>query len=251
MSAADMMTPDPQPKLSEAERILNTYTAPTKTFEDLKRNAMFIAPILLMLVCGTLFSWTVGKRVGWEMVMQNNMKMAPAAQQERMEQIPAEQKPRVMAQQLKFTQIISYAFPFIGLIILTVVSLVLWATFTFAVGKEITFGKSMAIVIYASLPGVLKALLATLMLWLKVPEDFFIQNPIGTNIGHFLDINDTPRFLYSVATSLDLFMIWTLVLTAIGFSVIANVKRGTAYAVVFGWWGAVSLISAALAAAFA
>jgi len=252
MSAADTpMAPDAQPKLSEMERIINIYTAPSKTFEDIKRSAMWIAPALLMVVFGLIFTWTVGQRVGWEQVFQNNLKMAPASQQERLEQVPADQKARVMAQQVVVTKVISYCFPVFGIIALAIVSLILWGTFTFGAGKEVSFGRSMAIVVYSTLPAVLKSLLATIMLWVKVPEDFFIQNAIGTNIGHYLDFNDTPRFIYSIATALDIFMIWTLILTAMGFSIVGNMKRGTANAVVFGWWIAVTLIGAGLSAAFA
>ena len=56
-------------------RIINTFTAPSKTFEDIKRNAMWIAPWVLMLVASLCFSFTVGQRVGWEQVMQNNLRM--------------------------------------------------------------------------------------------------------------------------------------------------------------------------------
>jgi hypothetical protein len=253
MSAADTpLVADPsQPKLSEAERITNIFTAPSKTFADIRRNAMWVVPWLLMLAASLGFAFTVGQRVGWEQVMQNNLRMAPAAQQERMEQIPADQKARVMAQQVTVTKYISYGFPVLALIWLVIVALVLWGTFSFGAGGDIQFGQSLAIVIYASLPSLLKTLLAGLLLWIKVPEDFFIQNPIGTNIGHYLSFSDTPRFLYTLASAVDLFMIWVLVLTAIGFSVVGKVKQSTAYAVVFGWWIVVTLASAALGAAFA
>jgi hypothetical protein len=35
---------------------------------------------------------------------------------------------------------------------------------------------------------------------------------------------------------IDIFVIWTLVLTAIGFTCVSKVKRGTALAIVFGWY---------------
>jgi hypothetical protein len=60
---------------------------------------------------------------------------------------------------------------------------------------------------------------------------------------------DSP-FLYSLASSLDIFLIWTLILTAIGFSTVSKVKRGTALAIVFGWWAVFTLAGAALGAAF-
>jgi hypothetical protein len=254
MSAADSTLTPPQepsqPKLSEIERITNTFVAPSKTFDDIKHNAMWIAPWLLMLVTSLAFAYTVGQRVGWDQVMQNNLRMAPASQQERLEQVPADQKARVMAQQVTVTKAISYGFPVLGLIWMVIVALVLWATFSFGAGANVRFGQSLAIVVYASLPAVLKTLLAILLLWLKVPEDFFIQNSIGTNVGYYLGFHDTPRFLYSVATALDIFTIWVLVLTAIGFTVVGKVKSSTAYTIVFGWWIVVTLVGAGLGAAF-
>ena len=253
MSAADTpMPPEPsQPRLSEVERITNIFTAPSNTFADIKRSAMWLPPWLLMLVASLGFAFTVGQRVGWEQVMQNNLRMAPAAQQERMEQIPADRKDQVMRQQVTVTKGISYGFPVLILIWLVIVALVLWGTFSFGAGADVKFGQSLAIVVYASLPALIKTILATLLLWLKVPEDFFIQNPIGTNIGHYLSFSDTPRFLYSVASALDIFTIWTLVLTAIGFAVVGKVKQGTAYAIIFGWWAVVTLAGAGIGAAFA
>src|SRR5437588_674188 len=55
----------------------------------------------------------------------------------------------------------------------------------------------------------------------------------------------------SLLTSLDVFTIWTLVLTAIGITCITKIKSSSAYAVVFGWYGVVVLIGVAFAAAFA
>ena len=60
---------------------------------------------------------------------------------------------------------------------------------------------------------------------------------------------DSP-LLYSLASSLDIFLIWTLILTAIGFTCLSKVKRGTALAIVFGWWAVLTLTAAALGAAF-
>jgi hypothetical protein len=81
------------------------------------------------------------------------------------------------------------------------------------------------------------------------PDSFSFQNPIASNPGYFMSPAGNV-FLYSVATGLDIFVIWTLVLTAIGFTCVSKVKSGTAYAIVFGWWAAFTLLGAALGAAF-
>ena len=76
---------------------------------------------------------------------------------------------------------------------------------------------------------------------------------LRTRMGHqsrVLNPTDSP-FLYSLGSTLDVFMIWTLILTGIGLSVISKkVKLSTAMIVVFGWYAVFALGSAAVAAAF-
>jgi len=81
------------------------------------------------------------------------------------------------------------------------------------------------------------------------PDSFSFQNPVATNPGYFMNPGENV-FLYSVASGLDIFVIWTLVLTAIGFTCVSKVKRGTSFAIVFGWWALLTLGGAALGSAF-
>jgi hypothetical protein len=48
---------------------------------------------------------------------------------------------------------------------------------------------------------------------------------------------------------IDLFEIWSIVLTVIGVSVVAKVSKGKAAAVVVGWWILFILIGVGVAAA--
>jgi hypothetical protein len=54
--------------------------------------------------------------------------------------------------------------------------------------------------------------------------------------------------LRALLTRLDVFT-WTLILTAIGIRCISKVKRGTALAIVFGWFAFIVLARVGLAAA--
>jgi len=55
--------------------------------------------------------------------------------------------------------------------------------------------------------------------------------------------------LYALLSSVDILTFWSLALMAIGVTCISKVKRGTAFAVVFGWFGFWILIKIGLAAA--
>lgn len=253
MSTAVTPLPDQTPPLSQIERVVDTFVAPRKTFADINRNANWLLAWVLMLLCSLAYSATVGAKIGWDHVSQTQQRLAPASQQQRMESLPPEQKARAAALSVKITRGIGYGFQVLALIWLVIVALILWLTFSFGLGSDVTFPKSLAILVFASLPGCIKILLATAVIAAgKIdPDLFMIQNPIGTNAGYFMSFADTPRFLYQVATGVDLFVIWTLVLTAIGFSIVGKVKQGTAMAVVFGWWLLVTIGGAAFTSAMA
>ena len=241
-------TPDSAP-LSQGARIVDTFIAPSKTFTDLRRDASWWAPFLLMVVVSTAFVYTAGQKIGFRKIMENQMQAQPKAQ-ERLEKLPADQREQQMEAGAKFTGAISYAFPVITLILWLIIATALFMTFKFVAGADVSFKVSFAIVIYAALPLMVKSLLALLSVVAGMsPDSFSFQNPVATNPGYFMNPADNV-FLYSVATSLDVFMIWTLVLTSIGFTCVSKVKSGTSYAIVFGWWAFFSLAGAALAGGF-
>jgi hypothetical protein len=241
-------TPDPAP-LSEGARLIDTFIAPSKTFTDLRRNASWWAPFLLMIVVSAAMVYTAGAKIGFRKIMENQMQAQPKAQ-ERLEKLPADQREQQMVQGAKVTQIISYAFPVITLIFWLIIAGALFATFKFAVGAAVSFKVSLAIVIYAALPLMLKTLLALVSIVAGMsPDTFSFQNPVATNPGYFMNPADNV-LLYSLASAVDIFMIWTLALTAIGFTCVAKIKTGTAYAIVFGWWAFFTLLGAGAGAAF-
>jgi hypothetical protein len=239
----------PEAPLSQGARILNTFIAPSKTFADLRRSAAWWAPFLLMLVISTAYVYTAGQKIGFRKIMENQMQAQPKAQ-DRLDKLPADQREQQLDKGAKVTAFISYIFPLITVIIWLVIATLMFATFKFAASADVSFKVSLAIVVYAGLPGLLKILLAMLSLVAGMsPDSFSFQNPVATNPGYFLNPADS-TFLYSLATSLDIFLIWTLVLTAIGFTCVSKVKRGTAFTIVFGWWIVLTLAGAALSATF-
>jgi hypothetical protein len=247
-SPAPVPSPEVQ-RLSEGERIVDTFIAPSKTFTDLRRSASWWAPFLIMVVVSTIFVYTAGQKIGFRKIMENQMQAQPKSQ-ERLDKLPADQREQQLEQGAKVTMIISYVFPVLTLLIWLIITTALFATFKFAAGAGVSFKVSWAIVVYSALPLMLKSLLALLSVVAGMsPDSFSFQNPIATNPGYFM--NPTGNvFLFSVASAVDIFMIWTLVLTAIGFTCVSKVKSGTAYAIVFGWWAVLTLAGAAIGAAF-
>ena len=248
-STAVSPLPEATPPLSQGHRIINTFVAPSKTFADLKRSASWWLPFLLMSLVSLLFVYVVDQKIGFRKVAENQLQMSPK-NAARMEQLPPEDRNRQMQQQASFFRYFSYGYPAVILIWNVLMAAILFATFKFAVSADVKFKVALAIVMFASLPLIIKSLLAMLSVGVGASADSFtFQNPIASNPGYLINPADS-HWLYSLGTALDVFMIWTLVLTAIGFSSVSKVTRSTALAIVFGWYLIFVLASTGLGAAF-
>jgi hypothetical protein len=240
------LSPEPAP-LSEGQRLVDTFFAPSKTFTDLRRNASWWAPFLIIAIVSMMFCYVVDQKVGYRKVVENIIQLQPK-QADRIDSMPADQREKVMQQQTSITRIISYSIPVVALVLYAVFAAILFGTLRFGVNADIKYKTLFALIVYSRLPQLLMPLLAMASLLAGVSSDGFnIENPVATNLGYFIGPDGSP-VLRALLTPLDALAIWSLILTAIGISCISKVKRGTAYAVVFGWFGAVVLFRVVLAA---
>ena len=234
------------PALSEGSRIVNVFIAPSKTFTDLRRSGMWWAPFLVILLASWALTYTAGRKVGFEKMTETQMQARPK-QMERMDSMPPAQRAQAMQFAAKFTAGITYAIPIFVLLIILILAAIDFGCLKVAGGSDVKFGKVYAVLMYAGLPGALKSILGIAALVAGAsPDSFTIQNPIGSSVAYYLNPADSP-FLYSLGSQLDIFLIWSLILTAIGFTCISKVKKGASFAIVFGLWIFFTLLFSSLA----
>lgn len=232
------------PPLTEVQRVVDTFVAPSKTFTDILRKATFWGPLVIMVLVGVLYSFGVQSKVGWDKAFENTMHQSPK-QQENYDKMPENAK--VIS--AKIVAGSSYGYIVIVLIITALIALLEWVTVNFGFAGKSTYGQIYAVNMYATLVINIKYLLATISLFAGVaPDSFLISNPVGTNVGYFLS-PETPKALAALCMHLDIFEIWSLILATIGVSIVAKVSRGKAAATVFGWWLIFVLIGVGFAAA--
>ena len=237
------------PGLTQWQRVANIFTAPSKTFADIKRgNKSWWMPFIIFALVGYILFGVVASRIGMQQVVENQIHLN-AKQEENLTQ-PPEQREMTMKISLGITEGIFIGNPLLVLAILAVGSLGLWATINFLFGGKATFGSIFTVWMYAGLPGLIKVLLGIVVIFAGVaPESFNIKNYAPTNLGAFLNPLDTNAALYSLASSIDFTTIWTLVLLGMGTAIVAGVKRGSGYIAVFAWWAVFVLIGAGAAIA--
>jgi hypothetical protein len=235
--------------LSEGARIVNTFIAPSKTFTDLRRSASWWAPWLLISICSMLFIYAMGRQIGFEQISRNQV--AHSSRAEQFEKLPADQQARQIRLSANIIRYFAYGSPVLILFYFLISTVVLWATFKIAAGAETSFGQAYAITMYASLPGIVGAILGIVSLFAGVdPEGFDVNNPVGTNLAYYLDPATTGKFLHSFASAFDVINIWTIVLLGIGYACTSKVKRSTAIGIVAAWYLVYKLVGSGLAAAF-
>ena len=238
------------PGLSQMQRVTYTFSAPSKTFEDIKRgNRSWWMPWLIMVIVGYLFFGVVATKITMQTVVDNQMKLASEKQQEQMAKATPEARELTNKISLYVTEGVFIASPVFVLLVAAVVSLVLWGTINFVFGGKASFGAIFAMWFFANLPANIKSLLGIIVIFISdTPETFNIKNFAPTNVGAFLPVMETNHAVYALATSLDIVSIWCMILMSIGLATVAGVKRSSGYIAVFGWWAIIVLTGVGFAA---
>jgi hypothetical protein len=238
------------PGLTQMQRVIYTFTAPAKTFNDIKRSTSWWMPFLITVFTGALLYMAITTKITWSQVYENSQQNAPQWAKDLQDKQPPEQRARA-AQMGPLQQEITWALSPIGLFIMDAICAgILLMTINFGFGGKAKFFDIFAVTLYAGLVSwVIKFLVGAMAIFAGLSaESFNINNVAGTNIAFYLNQQETNKVLYSLALAIDPLVIWNLVLTSIGVAIVAGVKRNSGYIAVFGWWALIMLIFVGLAA---
>jgi hypothetical protein len=234
MATTTVPAPEPQAPINHFGRIFGALFSPKKTFAQIAERPSWLAPLLLMAIFGTVVGAMLNTEMNWGDYIRHKAEESP-----RFAQLSEEEKDRALAPQIKFWSNFSYVIRAVGVPISALFfALVYLGAFNLFTGAGLRYGSAFGIAAHAFLPTTIQSILATVVLPLKSYGDVDPESIVATNVKAFLS-EGSPKWLESLGSSLDLFWIWFMVLTAIGFTA-ANpkkIKPGTAYSVVFGLWG--------------
>lgn len=233
--------------LSELERVVDTFVAPAQTFRDILRSASWWLPFVLLMVSSVSTAFVVDKKVGFDQVFDNQLRMSQKAQ-DRMADLSPEQKAQTVKMQVTVTKYITYCSFAMIAIFMAIYALILWASFNFGLGASTKFSQVFAVTMYAGLPYLLTALLTILALSFGGnAEGYDYKNPVGTNLGYFLP--DAAPWLRGLLSCFDVVKLWSVVLQVIGMAIVAK-KTIAQSAMVVGFFWLIGVVVTVLGAAF-
>jgi hypothetical protein len=153
--------------LSQVERVVDTYVAPSKTFNDIRRSISWWLPAILFFIVSALFAYSVDKKIGFDAVTEQQIQQSPKAQDRMASMAPAD-RARAIKMQATGTKYFSYGGGVFFLLIPLIGGLLNWATINFGFGAKTTFGQNYAVQMYSALPLLLKSVLAIVLIFAGV-----------------------------------------------------------------------------------
>ena len=241
------MTPQTTPErpMSEPARIAGVYMEPTKAFADIVAHPQrWWVPVILIVLFSVAFTYSYSQRVGWTRMMQQQMETNSQFQN-----MTPEQRETAMERGVKFTGVIVYvaSVVFVPLMIV-IVAAVMMFVMNGLMGTQVSYVQSLAIVAYSFLTGLVTAILSIIVMYIKNPDDFDINNPLAFNGGAFVS-STAPKWLKALASSFDVFSFWTMALMAVGYAATSRkLKWSKAFTGVIMMWAVWVIIKTGFAA---
>jgi len=235
--------------LTEVERVVDTFVAPSKTFTDIKHNASWWVPFLVIAAfwCGLAF--VADAKIGLDTEVNNELQLTPK-QADRLEKLSPEDRSAQLNARVKGTRVFwRYLAPIFALVMAAVTAGLMLGTFNFGFGARLRFNQCMANYMYSSLPLIIKVSIAILVFFLGAGEGFTFGNPVASNLGALVPID--LHFVHFLASAVDVFTIWSLILAGIGYSCLTGIKRSTCLTVIFVWWAVITVAISGVTALFA
>lgn len=227
--------------------LANLYFAPREAFQ-----ALLVRPRFWLPLAGFL-ALTVAFTAVWLHKMDAREYMrAQIEESGRADRMQPEQLESILDTQVGMFPVFAWLSPLviIPLGLLAVAGLYLFV-FRFLFGGEVTFGQSAAVLAWSFLAvGLITTPLTLAVMGLKDEWNLDPRTALQANASLFLDKAATPKPLFALAESLDLFSFWILGLMAAGYGVANRKTTGWAMAGVVGVWAIYVLGKVALAAIF-
>jgi Yip1-like protein len=195
-----------EPTKNPLERIIGVFVSPKATFEDINRKPDWLVPAILIVLVALVVTYVFTSHADMLELIRNQIEKSGKT-------APPDE---ALQSAVKFSVIISYVSVVVIVpLVMVVVSGILFGVFSFIFGVETTFKKIFAANAYASMPSLLKSVIAIPILFVKQPSEF--GNPadvVQSNLSILFDPSN--KVLFTFGKMIDLFTIWFLIVLAIG-----------------------------------
>jgi len=207
----------PPAALSPFARIAGIFVSPVETMRDIARRPDFLVPLLLVIIVSMAATAVAMRHIDFAADIR-------ASFEDSGRKMSAEQTARAMKWGVTIGKTAAWASP--------VMLPAWWAIYAGIVmmlfrmfGADMTYGQSFAVKVYSVLPGLLRGIITAIVVSTRgTVSARSMATIVRSNAGFLVDVQAHP-VLFTLLTSLDVFTLWALVLSIIGYAYAANVSR--------------------------
>ena len=236
------------PAKSFLSRLIGIFIEPGETFEDIARKPDFIAPLVLLILVSFAVAEAMIMKIGIYRIIMQSLTLGGQAAKMDPEQLNAV----VQSSAAIYSKVI----PIIALLG-TPVFLLIAAGFGILVlnvffAQRASFKQVFSVTCYANLPSIVGAVMAVMVMFYGDTDSFNPRNVAPTNPGYFMNPLTSSHALLAVASSLDVIVLWFLVLLAMGLARVSQnkVKAGSIFLTYLGVWALLVIAKVAMAVFF-
>lgn len=216
----------PPASLSPVERLAGIFLSPVETLRDIARRPNILVPLLLIIIVSLGATAVAMQHIDFGADIR-------ASFEDSGRKMTAEQTARAMKWGVAIGKTAVWASP--------ILAPALWALYAGIVliafrlfGADMTFRQSFAIKIYSVLPGLLRGIITAIVVSTRgVVPARSMATIVRSNAGFLVDFKEHP-VLFALVTQFDIFALWALVLSIIGYAFAANVSRTRSALLVVG-----------------
>jgi Yip1-like protein len=254
-TAATPAPPGSGPEMGTIQRLIGVFFSPSKTFESIGRSPGWdwLLPVAIMVAMLVTAAFVINPKLDTDAAVKQTMK-----KMEENPNISAEQRVKIEERvRGQFESVKSGNARFIGVAFVLISFLFVAGVYhgvAAAFGASTRYVTVLAGYVWAQLPQIVKGLIGFAV---AMPRDSIdlkeAETMVKSSVGAFLDPQTTSAAIRAVATSIDLFEIWGIVLGSIMLSRCTRLSKNTAtITVVSLWliWTLVKVAGATLGAAF-
>lgn len=237
------------PTMSTPETLTGIFFEPERTFESLRERPRFLVAALILIALGLLITVLVMRKVNFREYITDQVRTGPNS-----ERMSEEQKQQAVAFWTgPAGTVFVYAVPLLGGAIGLAAGGSLYLLASLAMGGRMSYKQALSVWVYSSFaPGVISALLAVLLLFIKSADQIDLEKPGAglavTNLGALVG-SGSPA-LRAALSWFDIFTFYGMFLAAIGLRKVGKLSSASAWTIVIVFWAVALILGIARALAF-
>jgi hypothetical protein len=228
-------------RLSSGQRLWRSFTSPGEVFEDISKKPTWLLCMVCYIAVVVLSSLVIYSHMDHEANLRNTLEMMNV-------ELPEE----AIEDQIASSENRWFLRPVLGGVFTPVILLVAAAVFFLMLklmGSDAGYPDTLSTMLHAYWPPKLisSVLLAAIVAWQGSVTEFGLLRALKSSVAGLLP-EDASLPALTLASFIDVFRIWSIVLLVIGFGIVAKISRQKATVAALVPWVFVALVSAGLAA---